>query len=338
MATGTQALGPYSRFGFDHPGPAYFFVQAPFSWVTGGSPHALFLGALVLNFGAAVAAVAVVRRCSGEAAGRWAAVVTGAYLLAVTPALLADPWNPYVLGMPLLLTIVLAAAGAAGSAAAWAGAAVAASYVVQTHVGTAPTLSAVFAVAIGVGLAGRRRRSGRACSGPVGVGRRRMCFAAAGILLALLWAPPLVEQATHSPGNLTKLARFFGESHPEHDPGVDYSLRRASTQVAAHLVTVPLGRATTGHRPARNIVAAAAALAAAGLGVAAWRRGNLSRPRWAPRRWAPRRRRSGPPPGLWARSCPTCWCGPGCYCSRPGSGSVCCSSRRREPVAGRRGP
>ena len=31
VATGTQALGPYSRFGFHQPGPAYFFVQAPFS-------------------------------------------------------------------------------------------------------------------------------------------------------------------------------------------------------------------------------------------------------------------------------------------------------------------
>src|SRR5688572_32081976 len=46
VATGTQTLGPYSRFGFHQPGPAYFFVQAPFSWVTGGSPQSLFLGAL----------------------------------------------------------------------------------------------------------------------------------------------------------------------------------------------------------------------------------------------------------------------------------------------------
>ena len=26
---GTQLLGPYSRFGWRHPGPAYFYLQAP---------------------------------------------------------------------------------------------------------------------------------------------------------------------------------------------------------------------------------------------------------------------------------------------------------------------
>src|SRR2546421_667231 len=37
VVSGTQTLGPYSRFGFHQPGPAYFFLQAPFSWLTGGS-------------------------------------------------------------------------------------------------------------------------------------------------------------------------------------------------------------------------------------------------------------------------------------------------------------
>src|SRR2546423_8940971 len=91
VATGTQALGPYSRFGFHQPGPAYFFVQAPFSWLTGGSPRSLFVGALTINFGAAVASEAVGRHLAREAAARWAAIVITAYLLALTPAVLTDP-------------------------------------------------------------------------------------------------------------------------------------------------------------------------------------------------------------------------------------------------------
>ena len=110
VSSGTQTLGPYSRFGFHQPGPAYFFCQAPFSWLTGGSARSLFLGALALNLGCAAGAVLVVRRWLGEAAARRAALVIAAYLVVLGPGLLADPWNPYVLGLPLLLTLVLGAA------------------------------------------------------------------------------------------------------------------------------------------------------------------------------------------------------------------------------------
>ncbi|HYH49393.1 MAG TPA: hypothetical protein VEG38_07570, partial [Acidimicrobiia bacterium] len=140
VSTGTQTLGPYSRFGFHQPGPAYFDFHAPFAWLTGGSPRSVFIGALVLNVGAATAGVALVRRRLGEPAARWSAVVVSAYLIAVTPALLVDPWNPYVLGLPLLLVILLAADAAAGSWPAAAGAAVAATFVVQTHLGAGVTL------------------------------------------------------------------------------------------------------------------------------------------------------------------------------------------------------
>src|SRR5437879_1194034 len=107
VASGTQALGPYSRFGFHQPGPAYFEAQAPFYWLSGANPGALFVGALCLNLGCALACVLVIRRFLGEPSARWAAVVLGGYLLAATPALAGDPWNVYVLSLPLLLTMVL---------------------------------------------------------------------------------------------------------------------------------------------------------------------------------------------------------------------------------------
>src|SRR5439155_15660474 len=87
VATGTQMVGPYSRFGFHQPGPAYFFVQAPFSWATGGSSRAMFLGALAINAGAAIGSVLVVRRVLGESAARWAAAVTAAYMVLLKPEL-----------------------------------------------------------------------------------------------------------------------------------------------------------------------------------------------------------------------------------------------------------
>ncbi|HEV7685054.1 MAG TPA: hypothetical protein VGQ80_00700 [Acidimicrobiia bacterium] len=264
VAAGTQTLGPYSRFGFHQPGPAYFFLQAPFWWLTGGSPRALFLGATAINLGSVLGCVLVVRRWCGEPAARWTAVVVSAYVLAVTPALVTDPWNPYVLGLPLLAGILLAAGAATGSVVAAGGAAVIGSYLVQTHVATALTVAAVSVVAAGGFLVGRRA-PGRA------VPRRRpwAALAAIGGLLALLWMPPVIEQFTHSPGNLTRLSRFFFHAHPEYDRGVDHGLHTATRQVAAELATLPFGRAPAGGRGwssgMRDAVAGAGLLTAAGV-------------------------------------------------------------------------
>ncbi len=91
VASGTQAVGPYSRFGFHQPGPAYFEAQAPFYWLSGASPRALFIGALSLNLGSALGCVLVIRRFVGEPTARWAAVLLVAFLLALTPALRSRP-------------------------------------------------------------------------------------------------------------------------------------------------------------------------------------------------------------------------------------------------------
>jgi hypothetical protein len=276
VASGTQALGPYSRFGFHQPGPAYFETQAPFFWLSGASPRALFLGALSINLGSALGCVLVIRRFLGEPAARWTAVVLGAFLLALTPALLADPWPIYVLGLPLLLTMLLAAA-ATRSLAAAAGALVGASYLVQTHVATAATVAAVFAAAGAVALAvriGRRRSSDQ--TAPESAGRRlpRASLIAAGVVLAVMWLPPLVQEATHDPGNLTVLARFFTGSHAEFDQGIDHGLQSSAGQVARQLTLFPLGQRSV-EGPARPLdvaVVGAGLVAAAGVVEAGRRR------------------------------------------------------------------
>lgn len=285
VASGTQALGPYSRFGFHQLGPAYFDLQAPFSWLTGGSPRSVFIGALVINFGAAAACVALVRWRLGERAARWSALVVAAYLMAVTPALLADPWNPYVLGTPLLLTVLLGAAAVAGSWPAAAGAAVTATFVVQTHLGAGITLFALFAVGAALAVAGPAHRdAGTGRQRPPGGGRRPQLLAlGAAAVLAVFWVPPVVEEVTHSPGNVTLLARFFRNSHPELDATVDHSLGTAAADVGAHLATMPLGRPFdepadpdgSDRETTRNVVAVAGLLAAGASAIAGWRRRHL---------------------------------------------------------------
>jgi hypothetical protein len=271
VATGTQAVGPYSRFGFHQPGPAYFEAQAPFYWLSGASPRALFLGALSINLGSALGCVLLIRRFLGEPAARWTAVVLGAFVVALTPALLADPWPIYVLGLPLLLTMLLAA-GATRSPAAGAGALVGASYLVQTHVATAATVVAVFATVGAVVMAawiGRRRPTDQRSPEPVHRRVPRSSLLVASVVLAVMWLPPLVQQVTDDPGNLTVLARFFTASHEEYDQGIDHGLRSSAGQVARQLTLLPLGRRSVAG-PARPLdVAVAAAGLFAAIGVAA---------------------------------------------------------------------
>src|SRR5207248_944098 len=80
---GRQLLGPYSRFGWNHPGPVLFYLFAPLYWLSGERSRALFLGSWLVNAGCAVAVVAVVRHRLGEGAARAVAVVVAAFLAAV---------------------------------------------------------------------------------------------------------------------------------------------------------------------------------------------------------------------------------------------------------------
>lgn len=276
---GEQLVGPYSRFGFHQPGPAYYYLQAPFYRLPGASAAALFLGAYCINLGAALGCVLVVRRSLGEAVARWAAVVVGALLLSLTPRLLADAWNPYVLALPVLFAMALAAAGTRSPGAA-GGALVVGSYVVQTHVAAAATLAAVFATAGVVALLHHRRtrRQPLPAEAPArsALARRWTAPVAAAVVLALMWAPPLIEQATRSPGNLTKLTRFFRAEHPEFDRGIDHGLDHTAGQVAAQLTVLPFGHDREA-KPADIVKILLTVLGmAAGVGVAVtgWRRGE----------------------------------------------------------------
>src|SRR5919201_1559382 len=53
---GRLLVGPYSRFGWHHPGPLFFYFEAPWYWLSGRHTVGMQYGALMIN----VAAVAVI--------------------------------------------------------------------------------------------------------------------------------------------------------------------------------------------------------------------------------------------------------------------------------------
>jgi hypothetical protein len=226
-----NALGVYSRFGWHHPGPALFYVLAPWYWLSGESSRSLFLGAWLINGVSAIGAVWIVRARAGEHAARVMAIVVLAHLLIVHVIHLIDPWNPKLLAFPLLLLMVSAASAYSGSVWSFVIAMVTATYLVQTHIGTFPISLALLALAaIGFGR-GRSRASWASARAPLIVG--------AGVL-SLLWIGPIVQEISHSNGNLTQIAGFYLHPAARFGP-TSHTLRSSLTAVTNRATVFPLG-------------------------------------------------------------------------------------------------
>jgi hypothetical protein len=241
---GHQVLvGPYSRFGWHHPGPSYFYLLSLPTWLTHGSPTGSWIGAVSIGVLSVAAAAFVAHRWGGPRAGWWTAVGALAVVCGLGPGLLRDPWNPYVVTLPVLFTVVAAAFAAAGSRGALAWAIVVGSVAVQTHVSTAPVVVGLIllaSVAQAVRWAWRRAHPEPVPDHiPAGLPALdlpsstswwtyRPDLAIAVMLLIAEWAPPLWDEFFGT-GNLSKLISFFTATHPTHPWGESW--RSVSTMV-----------------------------------------------------------------------------------------------------------
>jgi hypothetical protein len=206
-------LGPYSREGWYHPGPAMFFLLALPYRLTGGASVGMDVGALLINGAAVAGMVLVARRRGGTPLFLITLVACGLLVRSLGPDFLRDPWNPSLPVLSFGLVLFLSWAMTCGEA--WAlplGAAVA-SFVVQTHIGyLALALPLVaWGAAWLVALAVRR---------PDEVPRWRLARAGLVTLgvLAVLWAPAVIQQVTAEPGNLGEAFEYFRlTDEPGHD-------------------------------------------------------------------------------------------------------------------------
>jgi hypothetical protein len=201
-------LGPFSRDGWFHPGPIFYYLFAVPYRLFGSTSVAMLLGALLVN-GASIAGMAYVARRVGGAPAYYptlvgCAVVTGS----LGASFMRDPWNPFLPVLPFTLLVFLVWAACCRERWAVPAAAVVATFVVQTHVGFTPLAVPLFVFGVVVFVLRAPRRSWRELRVPllVTVG-----------LLFLLWLPPVVQQLTHEPGNFGQVARYFrdpaGETH-----------------------------------------------------------------------------------------------------------------------------
>lgn len=201
VPTGGTLLGPYSRFGFNHPGPAYFFLLWPFVALGGASSTGLFIGPL------AIAALSVVAILHGLAryASRAHAVGGAAVLLVWIMAFgntIAMPWNPAVIALPMLAFALHAAFVMAGRVSAAPISALFGVLVAHTHLSCVPYVVGISAAACAAWWLRGRRGTQRS-------GQTRRALALSLAILAVTSVPVVVELAGAGEGNLTKVARLF---------------------------------------------------------------------------------------------------------------------------------
>ena len=240
-AHGKALLGPYSRFGWNHPGPALFYWFAPFYLVTGQRPEGLGIASLLLVVGGLGYVSVLVGRVVGRAGAWTAAAVALAFVLATGTDWFDETWNPVVIVAPMIVLGVACAGVVAGRRWCLVAAVACATFSIQTHVGTLPVAfvwSAIATVACGV----RLYRSREGWLGPI---------VSAVVVGVGLWLPPLYEQVTRTPGNLRLLARSnirnAGAHHSLRDvydtTAAQFTLsgRGLMGQVLGRLGTTPVG-------------------------------------------------------------------------------------------------
>jgi hypothetical protein len=209
---GALLVGPYSRYGWHHPGPLFFYLLAPFYALSGTLTIGLNTGALVINLASIVVLALVMVRAAGGVLAIVTSAMAALYAWRLAP-ILTSPWNPHVIVLPMMTLIVVSAAILAG----WHGllplAGAIASFVAQTHLGVLPSVLVVSTMALGAVVLA-------AVSEPDPAGRRRLIRVIAvtfGVLI-VLWGAPIWEQLSRTPGNVTRLWRFFAAGHGASQP------------------------------------------------------------------------------------------------------------------------
>ncbi len=201
-------LGAYSRYGWSHPGPAwYYLLWAPWR-LLGSLSVGLLFGMFLVHMAAVIVAWVSAR---GRALGA-AVLMTSALLVvwAVSPpddALI--PWNPQ---MAMLWAGTLVVVAWDASARGKLGAAVllpVGTVLVQSHIGTALLVAGVCLIAIVLAV--------------VPTGQERgipwRAWSVGAVATVALWIPPLVEQFQSPQGNLGRILQT--------DTGPGLGLRQA---------------------------------------------------------------------------------------------------------------
>lgn len=262
-------IGPYGPDGGSHPGPLSFYALWPVYRLFGASAFGLQAAHVVLDVTAISLALWIAKRRGGAALVLATAAALAVLMHAYGAYLLTLPWNPY---LPVLWWVVFLLAVwsitlddlAMLPVAVFAG-----SFAMQTHIPYLGLVGGVGACTV-AWLAWRARR----VRAEPAFGRAFVRYGlGAVVLFAVVWAPPVVDEIVHEPGNITTIREHFGDP-PEEPVGLATGVESLLTQmdpwrlVSQTLVDDARARPVSGSPwPGALLLAGFAVSAAAAIGL-----------------------------------------------------------------------
>jgi hypothetical protein len=200
----TPLVGPYSRFGWNHPGPLMYWLLAFPYHLFGDRPEALLAAAATLNALTVAALSAVAWRRGRLPLVALTMTATAILVHAMGPAMIRDPWNPFITLLPLALTVFLVWSVIEGDFWMWPPLAFLVSFELQSHIGYLPMLAmlgvSVFAIAW-------RRKSFNTLL-PTSTKQRWWVLGLSSAVVIGCWLPVLLDQVAGT-GNLGAIAHYF---------------------------------------------------------------------------------------------------------------------------------
>lgn len=225
---GKQQLGVHSRFGFNHPGPTYFYLISIFYYLFGCGAKSLFIGVATINMFSVVAVLNLIRQRTSLLGILWTALIlsTLTMILNLNGHLsgtyhhtndflyrIISPWNPIVIIIPLVLFITLCAAALNGSKNLMIGASIVGSFVIQTNIATLPFVISLLIVLIFLRMILPRFLSWNETDfmqeDPAKNAQSIPKYLLGILILIAMWCPPVFQQIKHQHGNFSLIYHFL---------------------------------------------------------------------------------------------------------------------------------
>lgn len=225
VGANTPLVGPYSRYGWSHPGPAMYWLWAIPYRLTGSTPVSLLIATAVINAGSVAAMLWIAWRRGRLVLLALTSAVLATLISSVGSQFLVDPWNPFITVLPVGLFVMVTWATVDGERWALPATVGVGTFLVQSHVGYLAIVG-VGALWVAVPRLLEWWRAGHARPEFTGITAPGRLAWALGVFL---WAPVVWDQVLGS-GNLSKLVDYFTSSE---DPavGLGYGAGLAAREV-----------------------------------------------------------------------------------------------------------
>ena len=191
MPSRIPLVGMYSRFEFHHPGPLLYYVAAIPSRLFGA--YGLPLTGVAVAIASLGGLLATLYRRGGQVLFALGVVLSAVLVRSMALDALAA-WNPYILILPFALAIALAWSVWCRDWRALPWLAFVGTFVMQAHVGLAPAVGVLLGSAFGWSILETVRR--RCSPRPLLIGLGA---------LVVVWIPPIIDQFTNDPGNMSRI-------------------------------------------------------------------------------------------------------------------------------------